>query len=175
MAKSIGGSVGLGGSNQSKDIMTIQYLLNCVPPNKGGPPTELAVDGKMGPKTLAAIKNFQQANSPVSDGRVDPGKATLVKLQSFDPQGGSPMNVSDAKHSAAPGAKGGFASKGVGGKAGLGIKEAFGEKGGPGGNAVGFGQKAAGEKFAGGGQKFPGTKFGGFGGKDAGAKWGGKG
>ena len=55
MAKTIVGSVGNGGLNGTKDTMTIQYLLNCVPKAKGGPMVELVVDGIVGPMTRAAL------------------------------------------------------------------------------------------------------------------------
>ncbi|HZL70937.1 MAG TPA: peptidoglycan-binding protein, partial [Planctomycetota bacterium] len=85
MAKNILGSVGQGGSNGSQSVMTIQYLLNCVPAVQGGPATELVVDGLIGPKTVAAILNFQKAHFSTADGRVDPNGSTLKALQQFDP------------------------------------------------------------------------------------------
>lgn len=81
-------SVGVGGANQPVDVMTVQYLLNCVPAVQGGPPEELAVDGLVGPKTVAAIRRFQGAQFGWGDGRVDAEKAggrTLPVLQRFDP------------------------------------------------------------------------------------------
>jgi peptidoglycan hydrolase-like protein with peptidoglycan-binding domain len=81
-------SVGSRGANQEADVMTVQYLLNCVPAVQGGPPEELAVDGKVGPKTIAAIRRFQAAQFGWGDGRVDSEKAggrTLPLLQQFDP------------------------------------------------------------------------------------------
>ena len=57
MPKAISGSVGRGGRNfPPSDVMTVQYLLNCVPASQGGPSPELAVDG------LAAV-NGQDKNA----------------------------------------------------------------------------------------------------------------
>jgi len=86
MPKSITGAVGRGGRNfPASDVMTIQYLLNCVPATQGGPSPELAVDGAAGPKTIAAIEKFQRARGGTCDGRVDPGGTTLRALQARDP------------------------------------------------------------------------------------------
>jgi hypothetical protein len=86
MARSITASVGLGGVNRKDDSMTVQELLNKVPPDQGGPVPLLAVDGLPWQKTIAAIKNFQRVqvgfNQP--DGRVDPGGPTLAALNTFD-------------------------------------------------------------------------------------------
>jgi hypothetical protein len=86
MARSISASVGLGGKNKKDDSMTVQELLNKVPPDEGGPVPPLAVDGLPWQKTIAAIKNFQKVKvgfkSP--DGRVDPNGPTLAALNQFD-------------------------------------------------------------------------------------------
>lgn len=81
----------MGGSNAYNDVRTVQYLLNCVPQNAGGPAAELAVDGIAGPLTKAAIKRFQQALGGVCDGRVDPRGGTLAALAGFDPYPNMPM------------------------------------------------------------------------------------
>lgn len=60
MAKAIHGSVGKGGANRPADVVIIQYLLNCVPANQGGPREELALDGISGPKTSEASHSFQK-------------------------------------------------------------------------------------------------------------------
>ncbi len=92
MPKAIRFSVGRGGQNCSpQDVMTVQYLLNCVPYSKGGPSPELAVDGIAEPITLTAIARFQQACLSHPDGRVDPGGPTLSHLQQYDPYPGQPM------------------------------------------------------------------------------------
>src|SRR5688572_21209942 len=163
MGKTIIGSVGQGGINGSKDVMTVQYLLNCVPSSKGGPTTELDVDGVVGPKTIAAIKAFQKANTPFCDGRVDAGKATFLALQKFDPSPASPLMSASGKgpvgeSKAGPGAKG--APGGAKGAPGAGA----GAKGGGAvdGKSAGAGA-GAGAKGAGGGAAAPGA--GGYGAK----------
>jgi peptidoglycan hydrolase-like protein with peptidoglycan-binding domain len=77
-------SVGEGGRNDRQDVGTVQYLLNVVRRRYRAEP--LAVDGIVGPKTLAAIREFQQGYSLVVDGRVDPGKATITLLTQLAPQ-----------------------------------------------------------------------------------------
>ena len=86
MARSITASVGLGGVNRKDDSMSVQDLLNKVPPDQGGPAPLLAVDGLPWQKTIAAIKNFQRVQVGVNqpDGRVDPNGPTLAALNTFD-------------------------------------------------------------------------------------------
>lgn len=91
MPKNIQAAVGAGGMNRYQDAATVQYLLNCVPESSGGPAPELAVDGVVGPLTLAAIQKFQLAQTGQSDRRVDPLGPTLHALQSFDPYPEMPM------------------------------------------------------------------------------------
>lgn len=98
MAKTIMGGVGRGGRNfPPSDVMTVQYLLNCVPTHQGGPSPELAVDGAAGPKTIAAIEKFQRALGGFADGRVDPGGNTLRALQQRDPYPNQAIAPSGAK------------------------------------------------------------------------------
>lgn len=83
MDKSIGSSVGQGGTNRADDVRTVQELLNKVPVTWGGPSVPLDVDGLVGDKTTTAIRNFQQVQlstffSP--DGRVDPRQRTIGRL-----------------------------------------------------------------------------------------------
>jgi hypothetical protein len=111
MPKTITGSVGRGGRNYPhSDVMTVQYLLNCVPAAQGGPAKELVVDGAAGPRTIAAIEGFQRRLGGFADGRVDPGGATLRALQARDPhpnqsrgagpaQGGGPAHYRPSKTS----------------------------------------------------------------------------
>ena len=75
-------SVGRGGANKANDVSAIQYGLDQVPPVDGGPSTPLKIDGICGPKTTAAIQNFQLKHFgwPGADGRIDPGKQTIKKL-----------------------------------------------------------------------------------------------
>lgn len=73
-------SVGQGGFNQKEDVLTIQRLLNLIAVTDGGPMPPLAEDGLIGPKTLGAIRTFQQFHQVASDGRVAPGGPTLKKM-----------------------------------------------------------------------------------------------
>lgn len=75
-------SVGQGGANQSKDVFNIQYGLDQVSPIDGGPNPPLKIDGLCGPKTIKAIHDFQTKHFgwQGSDGRIDPGKQTIKKL-----------------------------------------------------------------------------------------------
>ena len=86
MPKTLRGPVGRCADQPSvADVMTVQYLLNCVPADRGGAAPELVVDGITSPLTLAAIVRFQVAVGLPADGRVGPGSATLARLQPFDP------------------------------------------------------------------------------------------
>jgi hypothetical protein len=53
-----------------------------VPPIDGGPSPQLKIDGICGPKTIKAIRDFQmkQFGWSGADGRVDPGKQTIERL-----------------------------------------------------------------------------------------------
>ena len=94
--KMITSAVGVGGKNNSADVATVQYLLNCVPVSSGGPAKELAIDGFAGVLTKQAITGFQQFNFGKSDGRVDPGHSTIALLNSFDPLPFTPVVVPGA-------------------------------------------------------------------------------
>ena len=108
MPKSINGSVGAGGRNVAHDVVTVQYLLNCVPAGQGGPVPELAVDSMVGPKTIGAIRAFQLARFGHADGRVDPGARTIQTLQSYDPYPNHPIGVTaEGKAHGGPIVKGG--------------------------------------------------------------------
>ena len=75
-------AVGVGGSNIYDDVFNIQYGLDQVAPIDGGPSPQLVIDGKCGPKTIGAIREFQKKHFGYAgcDGRIDPGKQTLAKL-----------------------------------------------------------------------------------------------
>ena len=75
----IRGSVGRGGNNNPGQVRIIQELLNRHRPI---PLAKLAADDRIGPKTIAAIEEFQQrvVKMPRPDGRVDPGGGTLRAL-----------------------------------------------------------------------------------------------
>jgi peptidoglycan hydrolase-like protein with peptidoglycan-binding domain len=70
--------------NLPDDVRTIQDALNqvTVKGEAGGPMPFLAVDGIKGPKTQAAILNFQrvQVKAINADGLVEPGKQTILRL-----------------------------------------------------------------------------------------------
>ncbi|WP_024879006.1 peptidoglycan-binding domain-containing protein [Methylosinus sp. LW3] len=82
-------SVGLGGVNSYSDVLKIQQLLDKIPKINGGPAPLLATDGICGPLTRGAILDFQKKQFPANpqfhdgwrpDGRVDPGKWTIDKM-----------------------------------------------------------------------------------------------
>jgi hypothetical protein len=77
----ISGSVGRGGRNSPADVKAIQAALNEQDPADGGPTLKLAVDGIVGPLTMAAIQKFQTRQLGWADGRVDPDGPTLHRLQ----------------------------------------------------------------------------------------------
>lgn len=72
-------SVGRGGANAPEDVSAVQKLLNSylVPPT-----APLDVNGICGPKTVAAIVQFQRTRVGLrrGDGRVDPHGPTLAKM-----------------------------------------------------------------------------------------------
>jgi peptidoglycan hydrolase-like protein with peptidoglycan-binding domain len=71
----ISGTVGRGGKNKLEDVQAVQTALNVRA--KAG----LTVDGKCGPKTIAAIQAFQKTIGYANpDGLVEPGKATARAL-----------------------------------------------------------------------------------------------
>jgi hypothetical protein len=117
MPKSIKSAVGLGRANSSPlDVMTIQYLLNCVPTAQGGPLAELAVDGLVGQHTVHAITRFQRTWLGFADGWISPGGKTYARLQQFDPypqEALSPAGMKTGMHS--PGGAGGKTGGGYGG------------------------------------------------------------
>jgi peptidoglycan hydrolase-like protein with peptidoglycan-binding domain len=76
----IGGTVGQGGANKTADAITVQMLLNQAAIAIGVPHATLVIDGKIGPKTVAAISAFQNAKLGHADGRVDPNQKTLAAL-----------------------------------------------------------------------------------------------
>lgn len=80
VAKKINASVGTGGNNQKEDVKLVQQLLNAQ--DKAG----LVEDGGCGPKTIAAIKAFQQKKLGFADGRIDPdGKTWKLLLGNTQP------------------------------------------------------------------------------------------
>lgn len=73
-------SVGAGGVNAASDARKIQGALNEIAAANGGAEGALTVDGLVGPRTLAAIRTFQQAHVRVVDSRIDPGGPTLAAI-----------------------------------------------------------------------------------------------
>lgn len=94
----INGAVGWSGAvNTPQDVLTVQQLLNQVPPNQGAPAVQLAEDAICGPKTITAIQHFQLKHFGYqgADGRVDPEGQTLAKLNEFaTPNPLAPMPLS---------------------------------------------------------------------------------
>lgn len=79
---SISGSVGRGGLNRLPDVKTVQALLNKSP---GPGASLLVVDGVVGPKSIAAINEFQRrVVQCVPDGRVDANGRSMKALNQFD-------------------------------------------------------------------------------------------
>ena len=72
-------SVGRGGTNLAQDVSSVQSLLNR---HRNAPLARLDVDGKIGPKTIEAIEEFQRRVVKLSnpDGRVDQNGKTLTAL-----------------------------------------------------------------------------------------------
>lgn len=89
MTLHISNSVGRGGANVAADCRTIQTLLNAVPTALGGPTPALAVDGRCGPLTIAAIGRFQSVQFNWADLRVDPWGPTLIRLNIVTGQPGA--------------------------------------------------------------------------------------
>jgi hypothetical protein len=81
----ISASVGVGGRNLPADVKAVQSALNNVPVAQGGPNPKLVPDSQIGPKTCAAIANFQKIQLGWSDSRVDPDNITMATLRSFQP------------------------------------------------------------------------------------------
>jgi hypothetical protein len=91
MNRMISASVGRGGTNLPQDSKVIRELLN-QHISKLVPLRPLAVDGRVVPRTIEAIVEFQKrvVRMPVPDGRVDPNGATFLALSSNC----SPMPIS---------------------------------------------------------------------------------
>ena len=82
--------VGIKGVNQAPDVRTIQQALNDVPQHEGRPIPPLVPDGICGPKTKDVIQKFQVKHFgwKFADGRVDPLKRTIAKLNQLIPGSG---------------------------------------------------------------------------------------
>jgi hypothetical protein len=80
MIPTLTASVGAGGANRPADVLTIQKLLNLLPPALGGTLPRLVTDSLVGPLTTGAIRAFQQLHFGWNDGRVDPQQKTITRL-----------------------------------------------------------------------------------------------
>ncbi len=89
MTAALTSSVGRRGVNSPADARTVQALLN---QHRARPMLPLAVDGKVGEKTIAAIEEFQKRVAGMSspDGRVDPNGATWKVLVGGRPSTAAP-------------------------------------------------------------------------------------
>src|SRR4030095_13457317 len=102
---SITKSVGVGASNVGQDVVNIQHALDTIAPIDGGPSTQLVIDGKCGPKTNKAIRDFQLKHFgfPGADERIDPGKRTIQRineLKNDDIFPDMPLSFADPTHKA---------------------------------------------------------------------------
>jgi peptidoglycan hydrolase-like protein with peptidoglycan-binding domain len=70
-------SVGHDGVNDAEDVRVVQRLLNGYFGVQAG---LLKVDGIAGPKTIAAINDFQGCVTGTVDGRIDPNGPAIKKL-----------------------------------------------------------------------------------------------
>jgi lysozyme len=82
----IRGSVGdpeEGATNATDDVKTVQGLLNMhlVEDHRSDP--WLAVDGRIGSRTLSAIEDFQRRHALASDRLIEPGDATAQALSRY--------------------------------------------------------------------------------------------
>jgi hypothetical protein len=88
MARSISAPVGAKGTNISKDVEVVQALLNAARLSnqkfKAAGVERLAEDGDIGPKTIAAIKTYQEKvlgwSGTAADGTVHPNRTTWKSL-----------------------------------------------------------------------------------------------
>lgn len=85
---SILGSVGVGGKNQYGDVKQVQQLLQ-----RNGFP-QIRDDGRMGPKTIQAIKDYQARYMTRPDGVVDVNGQTYRKLATGNTPGNAPAQSS---------------------------------------------------------------------------------
>ena len=154
----IGGSVGQGGKNAEDDVRQVQIALN----RQGA---KVEPDGKIGPRTIQAIKAFQKKiGIAYPDGLIEVGKRTATALAGGGRGGGESYaggesgkyasgNASGGSGKYAGGSAGGGSGKYAGGSAGGGSGKYAG--GGGSGNYAGsggsgYGAGGAGEYGAGG-------------------------
>jgi peptidoglycan hydrolase-like protein with peptidoglycan-binding domain len=94
---SITASVGRGGRNLADDVRAVQSALNAQDVADGGPGVKLAVDGLVGPLTIAAIEHYQRHHFGWADGRVDPDGPTIHALNGDGGGGASAAQKGGAK------------------------------------------------------------------------------
>ena len=94
----ISASVGQRGTNRRADAVAIQAALNRIPAHLGGAAPALVEDGVVGPRTIGAIRGFQQKNAGLGqDGRIDPDRGTLGRMnQVLGHVPGTPTRFTDA-------------------------------------------------------------------------------
>ncbi len=73
------GSVGRGGANAESDVKTVQRLLAGAGDSPG------PIDGKCGPRTIAAIASYQSRNGLQADGLISPAGPTFRMLTAAPP------------------------------------------------------------------------------------------
>jgi peptidoglycan hydrolase-like protein with peptidoglycan-binding domain len=78
--ETISSSVGVNGVNRKQDVGVVQHLLNLSGSKRGVPKQPLLVDGMAGPKTFAAIREFQTTFCKLVDGKLMPGGETITRL-----------------------------------------------------------------------------------------------
>ena len=86
MDTDIGDSVGdakKGAINRTKDVETVQGLLNVQIVKDRGSDRFVAVDGRVGSETLAALAKFQGGHSLALTGLMKRGDATIRALAHF--------------------------------------------------------------------------------------------
>jgi peptidoglycan hydrolase-like protein with peptidoglycan-binding domain len=175
----ISGSVGQGGKNAQDDVQQVQIALN----RKGA---RLEVDGKIGPKTIQAIRDFQKKiGLPHVDGLVEVGKKTAAALAGsgsgaqYAPSGGGNYGGGSKPYGGGGGSGGNYgggktySGGGGGGNYGSGGSKPYGGGGSSGGNYSGggktYGGGGGGGNYGGGGKPYGGTGGGDYsGGGDSG-------
>jgi LGFP repeat len=84
MTLTITATVGEGGVNKTLDIAIVQCLLSSFGiPQEAGGAQGLEIDGKIGPKTNAAIGNFQAKQFAMQDNLVQPDDFTIKRLNAL--------------------------------------------------------------------------------------------
>jgi hypothetical protein len=96
----IGDAVGAGCSNRRDDVLVVQSLLNVAYARVRIPPRTIPVTGMIDADTQAAIFQFQRAQLGGGDGSIDPGGATLRRLNAV--AAGPPRSTASARQSCVP-------------------------------------------------------------------------